>query len=260
MTPLTAFRVALSFLTVLPVGPSRLPEALGPSRAYFPLIGLLLGGALAALDIGLRHVLPAPLVGIMIIVALIAATRGLHVEGFLDSCDALLGVHSRERRLEVLKDPHVGSFAIMGGVILVGVFWAAITALELPQRSWVLVLFPALSRWGMLVSMQLFVYARTEGLGSRFTVGAAPWQMVAGLATTLAASILLAGWAGVAMLGLATLTATFFGRWMAGQLGGLTGDSYGAVNEVAGAGVLLLAVALASGAPALFKAPLPTGA
>ena len=132
---MTSLRVALSFLTVLPVGPRLVPERLAPARAYFPVVGLLLGGSLAGLDIGVRQVFPPLLVNATLIVALIVATRGLHLEGFLDSCDALLGGYSRERRLEILRDPRVGAFGAIGGVALLIATWAALTALETPVRS-----------------------------------------------------------------------------------------------------------------------------
>ena len=112
----------------------------------------------------------------------------------------------------------------------------------------------------MLLAMEGYPYARTQGLGRAFAEGRSVMQTAAGFATALAASAALAGWAGVIMLALATMVAWSLGRWMATLLGGLTGDSYGATNEVTGAAVLLLAVALASNGPSLFRAPLPTGA
>ena len=257
---MTSFRAALSFLTVLPVGPRTTPGALAPARAYFPLVGLLLGSGLAALDIGLRQVFPSLLTGAILLVALIVATRGLHVEGFLDSADALFGGFSRERRLEILRDPRVGAFAAIGGFCLLIVMWAALVALAAPVRNWVLILFPCLSRWGMLLAMEAYPYARSQGLGRAFAQGRSRWQVAAALATAMAASIALTGWAGVLLLALATLVAWGLGRWIAGLLGGLTGDGYGAINEVTAVATLLLAVALASHGPSLFRAPLPTGA
>ena len=257
---MTSLRVALSFLTVLPIGPRRLPEELAPSGAYFPMVGLLLGGGLAALDVGLRQLFPPLLASAVLLVALIVATRGLHLDGFVDSCDALLGGFSRERRLEILRDPRVGAFGAIGGGALLIITWAALTALEAPVRNWILILFPCLSRWGMLLAMQVYPYARPEGLGAAFSQGSSGWQTAVGVATALAASVALAGWAGVVLLALATTVAWGLGRWITALLGGLTGDGYGAINEVTAVAVLLLAVALASLGPSLFRTPLPTGA
>ncbi len=86
-----AFLDALSFLTIVPGRTLSTGETLGPARTYFPLVGLLLGVAMAALDLGLRSLFPGPLASALLLGALIAATRGLHMEGFLDCCDALFG-------------------------------------------------------------------------------------------------------------------------------------------------------------------------
>ena len=254
-----AFRLALSFLTVLPVGPASPPREMAPSRAYFPLVGLLLGGALAALDLGLRQAFPPVVVGALLLVALVAATRAIHVEGFVDSCDGLLGGATPQRRLEILRDPRVGAFGVIGGACLLLVQFAALADLPGRVRVEVLVLLPAMSRWGVLATMGAFPYARREGMGAAFQSGRSRWQVAAGVATVLAASLGLAGVAGVVLMVVATVAAWGLGRWMAGLLGGLTGDSYGAVNELSAVAVLLAAIVLGNEASSLFGAPFYNG-
>ena len=191
----------------------------------------------------------------MLLTVLVAATRAMHVEGFMDSSDALFGGFTRERRLEILRDPHIGSFAVAGGVCVLLLHWAGITAIPGGIRTEVLVLFPCLSRWSILVAQAAFPYARAQGMGSAFLRGRSRAQVVAGLVTAAAAAGLLAGAAGALLLVAATGVAWVMGRWMAGLLGGLTGDGYGAVNEVSAVAVLLLAIGIEAGAPALFQAP-----
>ena len=227
-----------------------------PARAYFPLVGLMLGGALAGLDAGLRQPFPVLLVGALLIAASLALTRALHFDGFLDSCDALLGGFGRPRRLEILRDPRVGSFAVAGGVSLLLVKWAAIVAIAGPIRLEVLVLFPCLSRWGVVMAMQAFPYVRDQGLGSGFQQGRTRTQVTVALATALVAAVLLAGGAGAILVVAVTLAAWAVARWTTRLLGGLTGDSYGAINEVGEVIVLLLAIAIWEGAPSLFDSPL----
>ena len=82
-------------------------------------------------------------------------------------------------------------------------------------------------------------------------------QMALGFATALVASLLLTGVAGILLMATATAVAWGLGRWMAGLLGGLTGDTYGAVNEVAEVAVLLVAVAIATAALSIVGWPLP---
>ena len=123
----------MGFLTILPVGSAKRADGRGLSsaRAWFPAVGLLLGTALAAIDLLLRRLyaagpsngadvpVAAPfLTGAVLVVALVAMTRALHLDGFMDTCDALLGGSSPEGRRRILKDPRVGSFAVAGVVCL----------------------------------------------------------------------------------------------------------------------------------------------
>ncbi|MCH8903867.1 MAG: adenosylcobinamide-GDP ribazoletransferase, partial [Bacteroidetes bacterium] len=126
-------------------------------------------------------------------------------------------------------------------------------------RIEMLVLFPALSRWAVLAAMEAFPYARREGMGPGFQAGRTRWQIAAGFAVALAASIGLAGVAGVVLLAIASLVALALGRWMARMLGGLTGDSYGAINELAAVAVLLAAIVLGNEASSLYGAPFYSG-
>lgn len=252
-------RLAISFLTVLPLWRGEAMSGLAPARAYFPLVGLLLGGALAGTDLVLQPVLSPLASGAVLVAALLVLTRALHVEGFMDTCDGLLGGYTRERRLEIMRDPHVGAFAVVGAVGLLLVKWTTVVGLPASVRLPVLVLFPCLSRWAMLVAMEAYPYARSQGMGAAFRQGRKAAQLTLGLTTALVASLLLAGSAGALMLALATALAWGLGRWMAGLLGGLTGDTYGAVNELSEVAILLVASALAVAAPAVFSWPLLGG-
>ena len=100
---MNSLRLAIGFMSILPVAPRDTPMQLASARAYFPLVGLILGGILGVLDLVLRPVLPALLLSTVLVTALIVLTRALHMDGFMDSCDALLGGFNLERRLEILK-------------------------------------------------------------------------------------------------------------------------------------------------------------
>ena len=254
---MNGLRLAISFLTILPVAPRTATPQMTAARGYFPLVGLLLGGAMVGIDQALRPVFPPILSGAVLIATLLLLTRALHIEGFMDACDGLFGGFTRERRLEILRDPHVGAFAVVGVVALLLLKWTALVSLPLEVRVGVLVLFPCLSRWGMLMVMDLYRYARAQGMGTSFQQGRMRRQMALGFVTALVASLLLTGIAGILLMATATTVAWGLGHWMTGLLGGLTGDTYGAVNEVAEVAVLLVAVGVATAAPAIIGWPLP---
>ena len=262
-----SLRAAIGFLTILPVPSRDDPAGLASARAYFPLVGLILGALLAGLDLLLlysRHLfMPegesglyisfAPafplLTGAILVVALAALTRGLHLDGLMDSCDALFGGFTRERRLEILRDPHVGAFAVIGVVSLLLIKLTAIASLYPPNRLFALILFPCLSRWAMLLAMELYPYARSEGLGSAFLRDRGRRRLWFGLGCALLVSLVFGGVTGIILLAAVSLLAWAIGAWASRLLGGLTGDIYGAVNEIAEAAVLVLIVFITAGSP-----------
>ena len=272
---LDPLRLSLSFLTILPAahGLAPDPRAISNSRAFFPLTGLLLGVLLVLVELGAARVFPVYLTAGVLLAVLVAATRGLHLDGLMDVCDALFGGATRERRLEIMKDPHLGAFGVVGGVTILVLKYAAFLALLDPifRGSWsgggwasystaflvlegpplqpakqlALLLFPLLSRWAMVVLLGAFPYARSEGLGSPFHQGSARIATLAAALTALAVSVVLGGFGGLGLLLGVTALALALGWVMNRALGGLTGDCYGATNELSEVAVLAAAVALA---------------
>ena len=249
-----SLRLAIGFLTVLPVAPVHVGP-MGPVRAYFPLVGLGLGGLLAGLDVAASLVLPPLVVGALLVAALLVLTRAIHTEGFLDACDGLLGGHDRESRLAILRDSHVGAFAVVGGASLLLLKWTLVVGIPAGERTALLVLFPCLSRFAMVITMGVFPYIRAQGLGTAFQVGSSWRQLALALVTAAVAGGLLLGIAGLLLLACATGLALGLGWWFSRMLGGMTGDTYGATNEVAEVTVLLLGVILIRTAPTLVDAP-----
>ena len=261
-------RLSVSFLTILPVarGLSPDPRAISNSRAFFPLTGLLLGVLLVLVELGAARVFPVYLTAAVLLAVLVAATRGLHLDGLMDICDALFGGASRERRLEIMKDPRVGAFGVVGGVTILLLKYSALLALldpvfrggsppesmvflgmvgQQPGKLLALLLFPLLSRWAMVVLLGAFPYARAEGLGAPFHQGGARIATLAAALTALAVSVVLGGFGGLGLLLGVTALALALGWVMNRALGGLTGDCYGATNELSEVAVLAAAVALA---------------
>ena len=250
---MTGLRSALGFLTILPVAP-RDAGGLASARAWFPVVGLLLGAVLAGVELLLHAGYPLftqeyrqfpPLLSAAILTAaMIALTRGLHLDGFMDCCDAFLGGFTRERRLEILRDSHVGAFAVVGVVGLLLLKFGALAALAPSGRIWLLLVVPCLSRWAMLMMLELFPYARREGIGTPFLPEGGRWQLMGGLLVAVAVTVAFAGPVGLALLLAASLIAWLLGAWASKLIGGVTGDVYGAANETAEAALLVVAAIL----------------
>lgn len=242
---MSAFLAALGFLTIAPVPASAASASrLGAARGFFPLVGLLLGLALAGVDAGLRAILPVSIVSALLVLLLVLMTRGLHLDGLADTADGVMGGHTRERRLEIMRDPHVGAFGVGVTVCVVLLKWAALASLAGPSRFWVIALFPVLSRWAMMLALSAFQYARSQGLGTAFQNERPALGVGLATATASGAAFLMATWGGLVMLGAAYVAAVVLGAALARLLGGLTGDTYGAINEVTEVAALMVAVGL----------------
>lgn len=244
---MSGFFSALQFLTVLPAPLARPMERPAFSLAYFPLVGLLLGAILAGLDWTLRLFLPLSLVNGALIIALIILTGGLHLDGFMDTCDAIPGSYPSSRRLEVLRDLRVGSYSVLGLLSLLMAKYLALSALPDSLRLSTLLLMPVLGRWSMALAIPMFPYARAGGLGEGLKKAATWWSLALAAFLVLVISYLALQGTGVAALAGACLLCLLMGWHFTRRLSGLTGDTYGAINEVVEVAVLVM-VPLAAGA------------
>ena len=202
---------------------------------------------MVGVELGGRELFPAYLTAALLLVVLVVTTRGLHLDGFMDVCDGLFGGYTRERRLEIMRDSNVGAFAVAGAASLLILKYGALLSLltiPSPGKEWSLLLFPMMSRWSMVVALEAFPYVRGEGLGSPFHEGGSRLATFIAVLIAVLASAVLGGIGGIGLLFGASVLAWFLGKVMSNMLGGLTGDSYGAINEVTEVGVLVAAVAL----------------
>jgi adenosylcobinamide-GDP ribazoletransferase len=251
---LRAFLAACRFLTILPLpGRPDLRDAdWGRATAWYPAVGLVLGVLLAGLDWGLRRLWPPDLAAALLLVAWVALTGALHLDGFVDCCDALLAPVPPERRLEILRDVHAGAFGIVGVGLLLLTKFAALAAVPPAVRLPALLLVPTLGRWGMTGAVVLYPYARPgPGLGQKAKTGAGSRQLAVATATVLLATGLAwwagLGWTAAGLLILAAGTLLLVVGWIRSRIDGLTGDAYGAICEVVEVVGLLLLAALAHG-------------
>jgi adenosylcobinamide-GDP ribazoletransferase len=235
--------VALQFLTVLPPLLRRpCTEAeLGRAVGYFPLVGLLLGLGLLGLDYLLGMIWPPLVMAVLLLAAWVMATGALHLDGFLDTCDGLLGGRTPDDRLRIMRDERVGAFAVIGGVLLVLLQYAALVSLA--RREAALLLAPTLARWGMAVAIVGFPYGRAEGLG-RAMKDNTGWSRAI-LAGLLAAAVAwgIGGRLGLLAFALVLVFTLVAGRLVLRRLPGLTGDIYGALCVLLEALVLLVVLA-----------------
>ncbi len=240
---LEGFFRALSFLTILPC-PKResTVEDYGRASGWFPVIGAVLGAILYASAL-LFHRLFSPLPASALVVALWAfITRGFHLDGLADTFDGVGGGFDRESRLAVMKDSRLGTF---GGTALAAVLLLKTAILaEFGGRLEVLALAPVLGRWGILIAMRFFPSARPGGMGDTFRKHCGRPQLILGSLAALWAALLTSGLHGLPLLAIVPALTVLFSLWLKRLLGGLTGDSYGAVCEIVELATLFFFAAL----------------
>lgn len=235
------FWTALQFLTIFPA-PFRRDigtKDFGQSLAYFPLVGLALGAILLGLYYGLSLILPARVVIVLLIIALAILTGAHHLDGLIDTCDGIVAGKSREERLGIMSDSHVGAFGITGILLLLLLKYVSLSSAPVLPA---LLLMPTLSRWTMVGTILVFPYARSSGMGLAFKQGAS-WQRLA-IATVIAliVAVALLKWWGLALMASLWLIVFGIASYLRSRLDGLTGDNYGAINELAEVLVLLLII------------------
>ncbi len=241
-----SFLAALQFLTSIPLPGRReaSPEELGRATTYFPAVGLIIGIILAILNWLLNFILPPAVVNALLLVALVVITGALHLDGFADTCDGIAGHKSVEDRWRVMRDSRAGAFGIVGIALLLLVKYVSLNSLPSAFITFLLIFMPVVSRWAMVYAIFAYPYARPSGLGTAFK-RATRWPQFTA-ATVITAVVAVALFPFFSIIGLLLIfgiwiITAIFSVYLKRKFSGLTGDTYGAINEVVEVMVLVLA-------------------
>jgi adenosylcobinamide-GDP ribazoletransferase len=240
-------KIAAAFLTRLPIrfGDTGGMSALARAARCFPLVGLgigLLGALVYAVAVALD--LPPLLAALIAVAATVAVTGALHEDGLADTVDGFGGGGDRERKLQIMRDSRIGTYGVVALVLALGARVVALASFEDDADAIAaLVLCQAASRALIVAVMRRAPLARSDGLAAsagRPTQATMLWAL--GLGGVIA--VVLAGLDGAvaAVVGAAVAWAV---AWLAQrQIGGVTGDVLGAVQQGSEIAMLLALVAL----------------
>ena len=240
--------LALTFLTKLP-WPWRGPAdetALARSMFWFPWVGALLGVGFWVAWVGLQKMLPAPAAAALLLTLTVWVTGGLHLDGLADTADGLGGGRTPAEALSIMKDSRVGAFGVISLILGLVLKFSLFLSLATQTRGTeVLLLFPVISRWSMVLLAYLSPYARAEGgLGQAMTLGVSPRVLMGASLSAGGLSLLILGAPGLVLCIIAAALVWLGSLYFQRRLGGITGDILGATNEVVEVLVLAGAVIL----------------
>jgi adenosylcobinamide-GDP ribazoletransferase len=257
-----SFLLLIAFFTRLPVPQVEWSEE-GYRRAVrlLPLVGLIIGALLAVVSC-LRFVVSPLISAVALLFAYALITGGLHFDGLADTCDGMFSGRTRERSLEIMKDSRIGTFGVLG-LLLVGFSYVALFTQASPLA---LLVFPVVGRAAPLLAACLAPYARSEGMGKTTALSGSAASLAVALLFVVAASLLLIPltWLLAAVPGQASVFGDSFAAgglsvmpalllpagislasafvalacvaWMTRcfkrRLGGVTGDTFGALIEL----------------------------
>ena len=230
--------VAIGFLTRVPVPAAVFDDADARMRSlpWYPLVGWMLGGLLYLLAWAI-HGWPPLLSAAVTLAAWVALTGALHLDGLADSADAWVGgIGDRVRTLAIMKDPNCGPMGVTAVVLTLLLKFAALAS----APAWPgLLLAPLLARAALVAAFLAVPYVRAGGLGEG--LAGSSRAIDAGVLVLVAAGCFCAGLRGVVSLIVAILLLALWRRACLQRLGGMTGDTCGALVELTEAAVLIAA-------------------
>ncbi len=241
------FLTALRFLTIIPLPWRRevSPEEVGRSTGYFPVVGIIIGLILAGLNWLFSLLLPSAVVNGLLIVSIAVISGALHLDGFVDTCDGIAGHKTVEDRWRVMHDSRAGAFGIVGVILLLLVKYVSLNSVPENLLMVTLILMPVVSRWAMVYTVFAYPYARPAGLGKIFKQEASWQRFTVATLIALAVAAILARLAGLVIMISIWVIVVGMAAYLKRKFSGLTGDTYGAINEVTEVCVLILVCLLA---------------
>jgi adenosylcobinamide-GDP ribazoletransferase len=224
--------VAFQFLTLIPM-PSIAFEADSLSRAtkFFPLVGLVVGSGAALLQKVLMFHMSRPLVALTVLICFVLITGGLHEDGLADTADGFGGGRTKDQILAILKDSRIGSYGATALVLSLLARYLLLASLPLEHFAAYVISSQVLCRWSSL-PLSYFLPPARDGQGARIAKLTSLASLIFGSAFSFVVVSFALRWSAVAPLLAAILMVALSGWLYARELGGVTGDCFGATNQL----------------------------
>jgi len=217
-------------------------EELSPSMAWFPVVGLIPGALMLAIASFSPYLLPPSAAAFLALLAGVAITGGLHLDGLADWADGLAG-KSKEDILRIMKDARLGAFGASAiALLLIGKYAAVLPIITSRRGLMALLLAPVIARWTLTLLATTSPYPRAEGgTGKAFVGQGQPKFLITATAFMALVILMTAPLPGAAYAIIAAGTAWLIRHHSIRRAGGITGDILGATCEIVELAVLVTA-------------------
>lgn len=240
------FLDAVQFLTrvPMPAHPYR-EDALARAVKFFPLVGLLVGGSAAGVYLLLDPHLPKLVTSALVLVFLVLLTGCFHEDALADVADGFGGGWSREQILTILHDSRIGSYGGAALVLSLVLRLLLLSSLQRVQVFPVMMAAHVLCRWTTLPLSYLLPPARETsssgrtGQGARVANLTTKATLIGGTLFSLVSAVMLLRWHALAPILAAVFITALSGIYFKRRIGGVTGDCFGATNQIAEIAVYL---------------------
>ncbi len=245
------FILMMQFMTSIPINVNVKAEKedYGKGLALAPVVGLIIGLIVAAVNFIFGKLFPASVTSVITVAIYVGLTGGLHFDGLGDTADGLFSNRSKEKILEIMKDSRIGTNALLTVVITVLMYVTLIRSLGDGSSIFILMLMPVAGRIGSLIASGTSDYAGvSDGPGRWCVEYCGKMDVYLGVfiysAIFLTAAILSNGYFLLLPAVSAPVSAFVLSKFLGKKLGGVTGDILGAVCELNQ--VIFLVIAFAS--------------
>ncbi len=239
------FLAGVSFLTRVPVPGSIGERDIAASIAWFPVVGALVGAVSGAVYLGASRLWPPLVAALLAVGAGIAVTGAFHEDGLGDTADAFGAASTGRDPQPVLKDPRMGTFGVVALVLVIGLRVALVASLTPRAGALALIAAHALAR-GVSAATVVSAPSAGVGLGSSYASLAPRWRGVVAVVVACVIGTICIGIAAPVALALTAVAALLQARWAERELGGVSGDVLGTIEQSGELITLLVAVAFAA--------------
>ncbi len=241
---MNALLCALTFLTRIPLPQGRgfTSKDFQNSSYFFAVVGLLIGLSLTGIWLVARMFFPSQITGALLVVFYLVITGGLHLDGVIDTFDGICSGQGREKALVIMKDSRVGAFGVIAVFAVLILKFSCYSLIDFNNLLFLL-LAPTAGRQVMVWALVLFPYAKEQGLGYSFNIYHDFRKLILTTGVTLFLFVYFLKLAGVIIFFAVGLFSLILMKCFSRLLGGLTGDTYGALCELAEVFVFLLGFA-----------------